>query len=81
MSNTPQAKKYIDQAVTLLMMALPLLDRKKADFRAPRESSKMTSVQKERARRMRAKGWSTKKIAERLNVHPGRISEAVHEND
>ena len=79
MSNIPGARKRLLEALRLIEEALPLLDREKSDFRAPRESKTLTPIQKERIRLMRKKGMSTKKIAARFDVHPGRISEAVNE--
>jgi DNA-directed RNA polymerase specialized sigma24 family protein len=77
----PRAREMLLQAHALISEALPLLNRVKADFRAPKESNTLTPIQREKVRMMRKKGMSQKKIAERFGVHPGRISEAIHEGD
>jgi uncharacterized Fe-S cluster-containing protein len=70
MSNIPEARRY-------LKLALKLLDRRKPKFKAARELSRMTPLQKRLARKMRAKGYSIYKIAKILKTNHGRVSEVV----
>jgi hypothetical protein len=85
MSNIPQARKELLQALaaievarTILEGALKMLDRRKAAFRAERETPSLTPLQKERCRLLRKKGYSILHIARIMKTNHGRVSEAIN---
>jgi hypothetical protein len=84
MSDIPQARKElhqvltaIDVARTTIIGALRMLDRRKPDFRAHRETPTLTAAQKRRCQELRKKGYSILRIARIMKTNHGRVSEAV----
>lgn len=82
-SNIPHARELLAQARACVAAAKSLMDeafdemnRRKPDFRAPRELPSLTPEQKAKARAMRRKGMSILTIAQKLKTNHGRVSEA-----
>jgi len=85
MSNIPQARRELLEVLTELdvmratvTVALRLLDRRKPDFRATRETPPLSPAQKKRCRTLRKNGYSILHIARLLKTNHGRVSEAIN---
>jgi hypothetical protein len=88
MSEIPRARRILQWALAedhgldttraAIRRALALMTRKSPAFRVEHDAEPMTDRKRLRARRMRARGMSMRKIAEVLHTNGGRVSEAIN---